>query len=246
MDGIIIEELRSLCGGQPTHPCRTSLSTLRLPRVVLVQAASKSRHQRYNKSHVLNYDLFDVLILHLNIPAPADDDHRFHVTFPPLQGCYFPHLQCSALLAAQHHLHLKISVLPVASGDAPIITELDTACTNFPVSFSFPHMSEMFLSIPTPHPRSHTQFTCIPALPDQVHAHTCTTIAPAHHSIHPHQHPSRAAHGSPDSRRANPGSARLGARPTLPTAVLTRISMHLSTAAQRALYRAPRVFCRRR
>ncbi|KAH9009521.1 hypothetical protein EDB84DRAFT_1193000 [Lactarius hengduanensis] len=100
----------------------------------------------------------------------------------PLQGCYFPHFH-GALLPARHHLHLQISVLPAAPGDAPITSEL--ACTNLPVSSSFPRMFEMFPSVPTPHPRSHTQLTCIPALPDQVHPCTCTAIAPAHHSVHP-------------------------------------------------------------
>ncbi|KAH8981363.1 hypothetical protein EDB86DRAFT_3107194 [Lactarius hatsudake] len=133
---------------------------LRHPRAVLVQPASKSRHQRYAKSHALiNYDLFDLLILHLDIPAPADDDHCFHVTFPPRQGCYFPHFLRAALIAARHHLHHQISVLPAASGDAPIISELDMTCTDFPVSSSFPHMSEMFLS------RSPTKSTHAPAPP---------------------------------------------------------------------------------
>ncbi|KAH8981372.1 hypothetical protein EDB86DRAFT_3087164 [Lactarius hatsudake] len=133
---------------------------LRHPRAVLVQPASKSRHQRYAKSHALiNYDLFDLLILHLVIPAPADDDHCFHITFPPCQGCYFPHFLRAALMAARHHLHHQISVLPAASGDAPIISELDMICTDFPVSSSFPHMSEMFLS------HSPTKSTHAPAPP---------------------------------------------------------------------------------
>ncbi|KAH8990915.1 hypothetical protein EDB86DRAFT_3080213 [Lactarius hatsudake] len=132
--------------GRPCFQPASSLSTPTTPS--------------YAKSHALiNYDLFDLLIFHLDIPAPADDDHCFHVTFPPRQGCYFPHFLRAALIAARHHLHHQISVLPAASGDAPIISELDMTCTDFPVSSSFPHMSEMFLS------RSPTKSTHAPAPP---------------------------------------------------------------------------------
>ncbi|KAH8978107.1 hypothetical protein EDB86DRAFT_2995705, partial [Lactarius hatsudake] len=65
---------------------------------------------------------------------------------------------------------------------ANIISELVIACTDLPVSPSFPRMSEMFPSEPTdvihpaqrtvlllnaPYPRPHTQLTCIPALPTE-------------------------------------------------------------------------------
>ncbi|KAH9021957.1 hypothetical protein EDB85DRAFT_1997778, partial [Lactarius pseudohatsudake] len=45
------------------------------------------------------YDLVDISIFHLDIPAPADDNLYFQVTFsqgsrtPLLQG-HFPHLRC--------------------------------------------------------------------------------------------------------------------------------------------------------
>ncbi|KAH9038665.1 hypothetical protein EDB83DRAFT_2647318 [Lactarius deliciosus] len=180
-------------------------------------AASKSRHQRYTKSHVLNYDLFDLLILHLNIPAPAEDDHRFHVTFPPLQWCYFPQFLRAALLAARHHLHLQISVLPVASGDAPALSPI----------WTWP--APIFSS----HPPSRTSF------PDQDHA--CTSPSSPQRIIvsTPSTFEPRS-HGSPDSRRANPVFARLGVRLVLPAAVLSRVSKRFSAAAQHVLYHAPR------
>ncbi|KAH8990901.1 hypothetical protein EDB86DRAFT_3080179 [Lactarius hatsudake] len=48
--------------------------------------------------------------------------HFCRRTGAPLQGCYFPHFQRAALLAARRDLHLQISVLPAASGDAPALS----------------------------------------------------------------------------------------------------------------------------
>ncbi|KAH9058964.1 hypothetical protein EDB83DRAFT_2675684 [Lactarius deliciosus] len=80
---------------------------------------------------------------------------------------------------------------------ASIISELDVACTDSPVSPTFPRMSEMFPSVPTyivpPSARSSFQTyptrartLSSPAFLHSPSARTCTTTtAPAHHSNFP-------------------------------------------------------------
>src|SRR6266702_3043426 len=75
------------------------------------------------------HDLFDIHILHFNIPATTIISKlHFHMG-----------LGCSSSKSPPSSLGQRAS----------IISELDTACTDLPVSPSFPHMSEMFPSIPT-------------------------------------------------------------------------------------------------
>ncbi|KAH8994713.1 hypothetical protein EDB86DRAFT_1239990 [Lactarius hatsudake] len=98
--------------------------------------------------------------------------HFCRRTEAPLQGCYFPHFQRATLLAARRDLHLQISILPAASGDTPALSPSWTwpapIIPSHPPSRTCPRCSRAYQA----HPRSHTQFTLIPALPDPVHA--CT------------------------------------------------------------------------
>ncbi|KAH9012399.1 hypothetical protein EDB83DRAFT_332584 [Lactarius deliciosus] len=73
-----------------------------------------------------------------------------------------------------HHLRLQIPVLPAWHYS---ISELDTTCTKFLVSPFFPHMSEMFPSVPTHiiQPSAHPPSKCIPpALAHLAHPRSCT------------------------------------------------------------------------
>ncbi|KAH9021787.1 hypothetical protein EDB85DRAFT_404043 [Lactarius pseudohatsudake] len=130
------------------------------------------------------------------------------------------------LLAA---LITSVSIYPSSQRPgrrAGIISELAMACTDSHVSPSFPRTSEMFpsvLSSPAPNPPSK----CTPPAPAHLaHPRSCTPRPSPHLHRHRHSaswclhhiHSSRAAHGSPDSRRTGPSLARLGAYPALPAA----------------------------
>ncbi|KAH9062490.1 hypothetical protein EDB83DRAFT_2519992 [Lactarius deliciosus] len=154
--------------------------------------------------------LVDISIFHLDIP-------RRRMT--PLLPCYISHGSRTPSLSPPSGIGQRAS----------IISELDKACTDSPVSPSFPRMSEMFPSIPT----YIVPTQCTVLLPDACHPrphsphpHSCTPRP----SPRPHLHCRR--HASPRSRYH---SSLRTSRSWLP--VLARVSKPFSAAMQVALYR---------
>ncbi|KAH9012410.1 hypothetical protein EDB83DRAFT_2556922 [Lactarius deliciosus] len=128
-----------------SHPTTTSSSSL---HHAVLHAPAQSRAFTI-------YDLVNISILHLDIPASADDNLYFPVTFS--QGSRTPFLQ-GHISNVPWPRSPSRSPSPASSDIRPpsglgrrasIISELDVTCTDSPVSPTFPRMSEMFPSVPT-------------------------------------------------------------------------------------------------
>ncbi|KAH9015286.1 hypothetical protein EDB85DRAFT_2280358 [Lactarius pseudohatsudake] len=217
-----------------------------------VQAVPKSRHQRHSQSRAFTiYDIVDISILDLDIPAPAEDNPCFQVTFsqesrtPLLQG-HFPHLQC------------PMAPLSWPLAIASIFRSFSPSCWTWPAPIRLSHLPPPRMSEIPKRTNIHrpTQRTVL--LPDAPRARTLSSPAFLHYPTEstpappPPPPPQRIIVTSPQVfKPRTPRLPRQQARqsPPIPLSfvmahvprsrlpVLARVSKHFSAAAQLVLYR---------